>query len=202
DVVQAIVDAGGAINAESITRATPLMRAIESSSFPVVEYLVNKGAKVMHENISGLEPLTVAAEFADPRIYHLLNEKVTAIAGNNKKGPAAKKKPAAKKRPPTGGKGAVADEHAPHTLVTDQPRRGSLLRAAAELAKSFEKADSIAFHPKTKWTELPTTKDLMHEKTVVRDRLGWEIDFQDYKMPFMSNLSKRLEQMTLPEVKI
>ncbi len=76
------------------------------------------------------------------------------------------------------------------------------MRAAAELAKSFEKTDSIAFHPKSKWTDLPTTKDLMHEKTVVRDRLGWEVDFQDFKMPFMSNLSKRLEQLAVPEVKI
>jgi hypothetical protein len=42
----------------------------------------------------------------------------------------------------------------------------------------------------------------MHEKSVVRDRLGWEVDFHDFKMPFMSNVSKRLEEMTLPEVKI
>jgi ankyrin repeat protein len=107
DVVEAIVEAGGAINAESITKATPLMRAIESSSFPVCEYLVNKGAKVSHENISGLEPLTVAAEFADPRIYHLINEKVIATGGGGKqKGGARKKSGSAgsKKRPQTGGK--------------------------------------------------------------------------------------------------
>jgi hypothetical protein len=42
----------------------------------------------------------------------------------------------------------------------------------------------------------------MNEKATVRDRLGWEVDFHDFKMPFMSNVSKRLEQMTLPEVKI
>ncbi len=86
--------------------------------------------------------------------------------------------------------------------VTQQPRRGSLLRAAAELAKSFENTETIAFRPKSKWTELPTTKELMHEKGVVRERLGWEVDFHDFKMPFMNNVSKRLEQMTLPEVKI
>jgi len=76
------------------------------------------------------------------------------------------------------------------------------LRAAAELAKSFENTETIAFRPKSKWTELPTTKELMHEKGVVRERLGWEVDFHDFKMPFMSNLSKRLEQMAVPEVKI
>jgi hypothetical protein len=42
----------------------------------------------------------------------------------------------------------------------------------------------------------------MHEKGVVRERLGWEVDLHDFKMPFMNNVSKRLEQMTLPEVKI
>ncbi len=88
------------------------MRAIESSSFPVCEYLVNKGAKVMHETKSGLEPLTVAAEFADPRIYHLINEKVTATGGGKqKKGTARKKSGSAgsKKRPQTGGKSAKTD---------------------------------------------------------------------------------------------
>ena len=110
DVVQAIVEAGGAINAESITKATPLMRAIESSSFPVCEYLVSKGAKVAHENISGLEPLTVAAEFADPRIYHLLNEKAGAGEGSKSKGSAKKSGSAsAKKRPQTEKKSGKAD---------------------------------------------------------------------------------------------
>jgi hypothetical protein len=70
------------------------------------------------------------------------------------------------------------------------------------LAKSYEHTESIAFHPKTRWTDLPTTKDLMHERKVTRDRLGWEVDFHDFKMPFMSNVSKGLEKMALPEVKI
>lgn len=76
------------------------------------------------------------------------------------------------------------------------------MRAAAELAKSFENNESIAFHPRTRWTDLPTTRELMNERGVVRDRLGWEVDFHDFKMPFMTNVSKRLEQMAVPEVKI
>lgn len=60
----------------------------------------------MHENISGLEPLTVAAEFADPRIYHLINEKVNAAGPNKQKSGARKKSggsAGSKKRPHTGG---------------------------------------------------------------------------------------------------
>ena len=48
-----MVDKGSNINALSITEATPLMRAVESSSFPVVQYLIEKGAKVTQENING-----------------------------------------------------------------------------------------------------------------------------------------------------
>ncbi len=104
DVVQACVEAGASINAESISKTTPLMRAIETSSYPVCEYLINKGAKVTHENISGLEPLTVAAEFADPRLYHLINERVIAVGGNKQKNAARKTTmtPISSKRPQTG----------------------------------------------------------------------------------------------------
>ena len=65
------------------------MRAIESSSYLVCEYLIKKGAKVAHETVSGLEPLTVAAEFADPRIYHLINEEVNASSARKKTTSAA-----------------------------------------------------------------------------------------------------------------
>lgn len=48
-----IVENGAEINSLTITEATPFMRAVESASFPVVEYLIEKGAKVNHENIQG-----------------------------------------------------------------------------------------------------------------------------------------------------
>jgi hypothetical protein len=82
------------------------------------------------------------------------------------------------------------------------PRRGSLLGTDVELEKLFENTNSIAFIPKTKWTDLPTTKDILREKSIARDRLGWEVDFHDFKMPFTNNISKRLEETSLPEVKI
>jgi ankyrin repeat protein len=53
-VVKLLVEKGSNINALSITQATPLMRAVESSSFLVVEYLIEKGAKVIQENINGI----------------------------------------------------------------------------------------------------------------------------------------------------
>ena len=52
-VVKLLVEHEADMNALSITQATPFMRAIESASFPVVEYLLEKGAKVTQENIQG-----------------------------------------------------------------------------------------------------------------------------------------------------
>lgn len=48
-----LVEKGANINALSVTEATPLMRAVESSSFPIVEYLIEKGAKVTQETKNG-----------------------------------------------------------------------------------------------------------------------------------------------------
>jgi len=51
-VVRALVDSGAKINHESITLATPLSRAIESSALDVVDHLIQKRADVRHENLT------------------------------------------------------------------------------------------------------------------------------------------------------
>ncbi len=52
-MVKLLVEAGANVNALTITSATPFMRAVESASYPVVEYLLQNGAKVQQENIQG-----------------------------------------------------------------------------------------------------------------------------------------------------
>ena len=42
------------MNSLSITQATPFMRAVESASYHVVEYLIQNGAKIQQENIQGI----------------------------------------------------------------------------------------------------------------------------------------------------
>lgn len=51
-VVRALVDAGAKVNHESLTMATPLSRAIESSSLDVVNYLLARRANARHENLA------------------------------------------------------------------------------------------------------------------------------------------------------
>jgi ankyrin repeat protein len=51
-VVRTLIDVGAKINHESLTLATPLSRAIESSALDVVDYLIQKRANVRHENLT------------------------------------------------------------------------------------------------------------------------------------------------------
>ena len=53
-----LVEKDANINALTITQATPFMRAVESASYPVVEYLLEKGAKVTQETITGMNKNT------------------------------------------------------------------------------------------------------------------------------------------------
>ena len=43
------------------------------------------------------------------------------------------------------------------------------------------------------WTDQPTTKDLLSDKQVKRDRMGWEVDFPDFEMPFQKNVTTKVE---------
>lgn len=48
-----LLDKGANLEARTINDATPLMRAIESSNVNLVQYLIDKGAKVQVENKKG-----------------------------------------------------------------------------------------------------------------------------------------------------
>lgn len=53
-VVELLVKAGANVNSLSVTQATPFMRAVESASYHVVEFLLQNGAKIQQENIQGI----------------------------------------------------------------------------------------------------------------------------------------------------
>ena len=73
------------------------------------------------------------------------------------------------------------------------PRKGSILRAASALAGGLDEQEDITYTPKKMWTEQPTTKKLLCEKEVKRERFGWEVDFPDFEMPFQKNVSNKVE---------
>ena len=53
DTVEYLLEHGALMEAVTLNGATPLVRAIESSKPDVVQYLINKGAKVQIENAKG-----------------------------------------------------------------------------------------------------------------------------------------------------
>lgn len=73
------------------------------------------------------------------------------------------------------------------------PRKGSILNAASALAGGLEQQENIVFTLKKSWTEQPTSKQLIHEREIRRERFGWEVDFPDFQMPFEQNISEKIK---------
>lgn len=53
DLVELMLESGANLESTTLNGATPLMRAVESSKPEVVQYLIEKGAKVQVENRKG-----------------------------------------------------------------------------------------------------------------------------------------------------
>ena len=53
DVVEFLMNNGADMEAKTMNLGTPLMRAIESSKPEVVQYFIDKGAKIQIENRKG-----------------------------------------------------------------------------------------------------------------------------------------------------
>lgn len=56
DIVQLLLSSGAEMDAVAFNGGTPLIRAIETSSYDIVTYLIDKGAKVNIENKKGRKP--------------------------------------------------------------------------------------------------------------------------------------------------
>ncbi|CAF1196458.1 unnamed protein product [Rotaria sordida] len=194
-VVRALVDAGAKINHESLTLATPLSRAIESSSLDIVNYLIEKNANVRHENITQHNLLDLAADFASPQIFNTIRT-IYEQKGNKKDNQQSK----SRRKPGTNTKKSKNVEMPittikPVKLEVPSPRRGSLLVAEEKLLSSNDTSESITYHPLIKWTDQPTTKELLDKKINLRNQFTMNIDFPDYKPPLLANAQVKLERL-------
>jgi hypothetical protein len=62
------------------------------------------------------------------------------------------------------------------------------------LAGGLEEEEDSTYHPLKTWTEQKTTEQLLCECEVRRQRFTWEVDFEDFKMPFLKNVANRCEE--------
>jgi hypothetical protein len=93
-----------------------------------------------------------------------------------------------------GGYTARPDSPQHDHMGSSHQRKGSILRAASALAGGIEEREDITFVPLKVWTKQPTTQELLCEKENKRQRYGWEVDFSDFKMPFLKNVANRVEE--------
>lgn len=74
-------------------------------------------------------------------------------------------------------------------------RRASYSNAEALLTQSIFDSKKTIFRPLHVWTDQDNTEKLLEKKDVVRERFGWEIDFEDYKIPLVKNAMKKLDKL-------
>ncbi|XP_071080411.1 ankyrin repeat and EF-hand domain-containing protein 1-like isoform X2 [Haliotis cracherodii] len=202
DVVDLLLEHGAEIDASTMGGGTPLTRAIESSRDNVVQMLIDKGAKVQTENRKGHNPMDIAQSWADPRCLDVVQKKWDSMPppGDKKKKGAKKGSGGPKAKRPSSAPGEGKETGSPlppvhrmHDEGIPHQRKGSILRAASALAGGMEEREDITYTPLKAWTKQPSTRDLIEQKEVKRERFGWEVDFDDFEMPFKSNVSKKVE---------
>ncbi|TSN30236.1 Ankyrin repeat and EF-hand domain-containing protein 1 [Bagarius yarrelli] len=199
DIIKLLVEAGAAVNTPTFGGATPLMRAIESSRPSCVEYLIKSGATVTAKNKSEQSCLDIARAYADLRIVELLQAKT--VSRRKPKDHQKKKaiKPQAKLRPDTimsvnEKQGAVptpqASGYCASSTGKTEEQASVILHSTRIRSKALQKVD-ISFVPKTVWGKQLTTNQLLEEKGKRRQRFTYEVDFNDFRMPFNKNIRKK-----------
>ncbi|XP_078503210.1 ankyrin repeat and EF-hand domain-containing protein 1 [Lissotriton helveticus] len=197
DIAELLVNSGAKIDATALNGSTPLMRAIESCSLTCVQYLLSVGAKVQLTNRKGQSALDIANAYADYRLIDLIQLKVESLPK-----PKDKKKGRGSEKATKAGKGKSQSKSETPVVVQEQPvilsplplskenRKKSVAYLSDVIVGAANKVD-ISFVPKTLWTPLPTTEELIRKREQRRERFTYEVDFEDFKMPFTKNLMEK-----------
>jgi len=170
DVIRLLVEAGANVNQKTTCGATPLIRAVQSSSQPAVEYLLQNGADLLYaiEGKKGKEKNIVdyALEWADVNLYQYLKGIYDARMekeGDKKNKKKDKAKPKKSEKPKT---------------PTDKTRLPSL-------------TNSESIEPPLGYS-LITKKEMVREKAAQRQKYGMEMDFGGFKKPLLQNIQHKI----------
>uniref|UniRef100_A0A8D0H6X4 Ankyrin repeat and EF-hand domain containing 1 n=1 Tax=Sphenodon punctatus TaxID=8508 RepID=A0A8D0H6X4_SPHPU len=204
DIAELLINSGAAVDAISINNSTPLMRAIESCRLDSVQYLIDTGSNIQMKNRKGQNTLEVARAYADFRLIDLIQDKLDHLPklperkGEKQKGKRpAKPKPAAKPKQPEIPSPIVEKpifEEKKESLKDNVAHLNSLINSGAT------RKVNITFMPKRIWSPEATTADLIRKREMRRERFTYEVDFEDFMMPFKNNFMEKaraLEQASL-----
>ncbi|XP_053430625.1 ankyrin repeat and EF-hand domain-containing protein 1 isoform X2 [Nycticebus coucang] len=199
DIVELLVKAGASIDALSINNSTPLTRAIESCRLDTVKYLLDIGAKFQLENRKGHSAMDVAKAYADYRVIGLIKEKLDNLpkpAENQK----MKGRQSAKMK--TEGPEVKKEEEGLSSIYTVPPipegkkiQKDNVVSLNSLITSGHTKKVDITFIPQRVWSPEPTTADLIRKRELRRERFTYEVDFEDFMMPFQKNITEKARAM-------
>ncbi|UJR36278.1 hypothetical protein I4U23_029008 [Adineta vaga] len=139
--------------------------------------------------------LDLATDFASPQVFNLVR---TAYEGKGNKKNNQQFKVRRKSNTNTKKNKKVellSTSIKPVKIEAPLPRRGSLIFAEEQMKSSNDVFESITYHPLAKWTDQPTTRELLDKKINLRNQFTSNIDFPDYKRPLFTNAEMKLEHL-------
>ncbi|KAM8919812.1 ankyrin repeat and EF-hand domain-containing protein 1 isoform 2-T3 [Lycaon pictus] len=199
DIVELLVKSGAVIDALSINNSTPLTRAIESCRLDTVKYLLDIGANFQLENRKGHTAMDIAKAYADYRIISLIQEKL-----DNLPKPAENQKLKGKPPPKVKSEGLeIKKEEEPLVSVYSVPtvseekkkRKDNVVYLNSLITSGHTKKVDITFIPRRTWSPEATTAELIRKRELRRERFSYEVDFEDFMMPFQKNITEKAKAL-------
>ncbi|XP_035380154.1 ankyrin repeat and EF-hand domain-containing protein 1a [Electrophorus electricus] len=201
DIIKLLVEAGASVDTPTLGGATPLMRAIESSRFCCVDYLLKAGATVTAKNKAGQSCMDVARAYADFRTVELIRTRIDSLPKPKArmKGRAGRPQPRVHPAtfPSSKEKGAASTPHAEEAEMKVEASENSVVMCRTQITRGEPKKADISFTPRTVWWKHLTSSQLMEQKQRRRKQLGYEVDFDDLRMPFNKNIRKKIAELSL-----
>ncbi|XP_016354773.1 ankyrin repeat and EF-hand domain-containing protein 1 [Sinocyclocheilus anshuiensis] len=206
DIIQLLLEAGASVDPPTLNGATPLMRAIESCRPSCVEYLIKAGAKVNAANKTEQNCLDVAHAYADFRVVDLIQAKINTLPR-----PKENKKPQPvrvhRKLTPASTPGSTKEKQgtvptptaSSNSAVKKAMKKDSVIVHSTQITTGKLNKLDISFVPRTTWQNQLTTIELMDRKERRRQRFSFEVDFDDFKMPFNKNIQKKSVEFELTD---
>uniref|UniRef100_A0A8C4WHE5 Ankyrin repeat and EF-hand domain containing 1 n=1 Tax=Gopherus evgoodei TaxID=1825980 RepID=A0A8C4WHE5_9SAUR len=171
DIAELLVKSGATIDAVTINSATPLMRAIESCRLDSVQYLIDSGAKVQMKNRKGKYP---------HYLWSLLIKTAVETGKLQGRNSPPVLRPLCTLPPPPIVENSIFEEKK-ESLKDNVIHLNSLITGGAT-----KKVD-ITFTPRKTWSPEATTASLIRKRELHRERFTYEVDFEDFMMPFKKN---------------
>ncbi|VFV40121.1 Hypothetical predicted protein [Lynx pardinus] len=198
DIVELLVKSGAVIDAVSINNTTPLTRAIESCRLDTVKYLLDIGAKFQLENRKGHTAMDIAKAYADYRIISLIQEKLDSLPK-----PAENQKMKGKPLPKMKTEGPeikkeeepLSSVYVPAISEEKKVHKDNVVYLNSLITSGYTKKVDITFIPRSIWSPEATTAELIRKRELWRERFTYEVDFEDFMMPFQKNITEKAQAL-------